>query len=90
MKNLFDKEVYDEVMERMARLSPGSVSQWGKMGALTAVRPLSKLKNAAPKKHLFFSNGIWLVKPTKRYKLPGSQVKLMENIFYTRLYLTFR
>ncbi|MEO7307440.1 MAG: DUF1569 domain-containing protein [Ferruginibacter sp.] len=31
MKNLFDKHAYDEVMQRMARLSPESQRQWGKM-----------------------------------------------------------
>ena len=31
MKNLFDKPAYNEITERVNRLSPGSKAQWGKM-----------------------------------------------------------
>ena len=31
MKNLFDKAPYDEIIERLNKLSPASAPQWGKM-----------------------------------------------------------
>jgi hypothetical protein len=31
MKNLFDKPAFDEIVERINKLSPGSQRQWGKM-----------------------------------------------------------
>ena len=31
MKSLFDREVYDEIMQRMGTLTPQSERQWGKM-----------------------------------------------------------
>lgn len=31
MKNLFDREAYDEITQRMTTLSPQSQKQWGKM-----------------------------------------------------------
>ena len=31
MQNLFDKPVYNEIVERMKKLSPDATAQWGKM-----------------------------------------------------------
>jgi len=33
MKNLFDKPVYEEIIQRMSALKEGAAAQWGKMNA---------------------------------------------------------
>ncbi|HEX2682972.1 MAG TPA: DUF1569 domain-containing protein, partial [Ferruginibacter sp.] len=63
-----DKEVYDEVMERMARLSPGSVSQWGKMNVsqmLAHCKEAFKVPLSDKKMSRMFLGYLmgWMIKP---------------------------
>ena len=70
MKNLFDQEAYQEIVQRLTQLQPDSARHWGKMNPAQALAHLSKGMKVAlsdkPLKRMWIG---YILGPLMKHKL---------------------